>query len=188
MESSLVRIQNIRQDTDRQDNIMSIVDDTKRGLEIGRQNQRLYSWSACIDCGNKRWVQIKNGELRSQRCHACGICLASKHTTIKKRELSPFWRGGRRINPQGYIVLYISSDNPYFSMRTSGSSLSSGSILEHRLVMAQHLGRCLEPWEIIHHKNGIRSDNKIENLQIVLKGRHNGTVSCPYCQKEFGLA
>lgn len=39
-------------------------------------------------------------------------------------------------------------------------------ILEHVHVMEQHLGRRLEPGENIHHKNGIRSDNRLENLEL----------------------
>lgn len=90
---------------------------------------------------------------------------------------------GGTLNKKGYRLIYA-SDHPLVRNRTKSSKKY---VLEHRLVMEQHLGRLLQPWEYVHHKNGIKTDNRIENLEVVTRATHRGLIICPHCQKEFQL-
>ncbi|MFA6977335.1 MAG: HNH endonuclease [Mesotoga sp.] len=69
------------------------------------------------------------------------------------------WKGGKITKQTGYIKVKLAKDDPFRSMADV-----DGYIFEHRLVMAKHLGRLLKAGEVVHHKNHIRNDNRIENL------------------------
>ena len=70
----------------------------------------------------------------------------------------------RDPNYNSYWYTKIPWDSPYYPMSCNGS------IVEHRLIMAQHLGRCLVKGEIVHHINGKKNDNRLENLVLVKGG------------------
>jgi len=93
----------------------------------------------------------------------------------KKGEKNYNWKG-RWKHSSGYIYVH-QPNHPNVSLR--------GSVLEHRLVIERKLGRYLEPFELVHHRNGIKSDNREENLQIVFLKTHFGEVRCPHCLKNF---
>lgn len=84
----------------------------------------------------------------------------------KSGEAHGRWKGGRHVTGDGYVAVRVSADSPYASMRNQ-----SGYVLEHRLVMAQKLGRPLTKEETVHHINGVRDHNQPENLQL-RQGRH----------------
>jgi hypothetical protein len=80
----------------------------------------------------------------------------------RRKELSTQWRGGRKIRKDGYILVMAPDDHPI----RNRSNDPSVYILEHRLIMEQHLGRYLDDAEIVHHLDGNPSNNAIENLQL----------------------
>ena len=144
----------------------------RKGKELGVKGSYKYVWHACEFCGKERWVGIINGEPKSRRCCSCANREIGFGRTGEKHGT---WKGGRIVNTQGYVLLRILNPNhKFFNMTVNGY------ILEHRYIMAEHLGRCLISNEVVHHKNGERTDNRIENLELMLAGQHHKDHSKGY--------
>lgn len=92
-------------------------------------------------------------------------------------ENNHLWKGGK-MKMSGYI--YVNSPNHPFKN-------CSNYVAEHRLVMEKHIGRYLEKNEQVHHKNAIKDDNRIQNLEIVKNNHHFGEIKCPHCLKKFKI-
>lgn len=127
----------------------------------GRKDRSKFIWLACQNCKKERWVRL-DMSLQPKFTGLCFSCWSKKPKPNPKGTTARNWKGGRRLNKKGYISIVLPPDNPFYSMCNS-----TGAVPEHRLIMANYLGRCLHPMEIVHHKNGIKSDNRIENLALL---------------------
>lgn len=156
----------------------SKIGETKRASEIGFKGSHNYTWMACVICGKERWVSISN--IRKgiqQHCKSCQASIHWENGRLRyqdmRRENNPNWKGGKHIRPRGYVDIRLSPDDFFRSMTDK-----YGYVLEHRLVMAKYMKRCLLPWEIVHHKNGIKGDNHLDNLMLIgVRGKHNTAIN-----------
>lgn len=117
-----------------------------------QRNQIL--WKCLCDCGNVTFATTAN--ITQKRKTSCGC----KFKTYRG-ENHHKWKGGRKTASGGYIHVFA-PDHP-------NAHKSGGYVLEHRLVMEQKVGRYLLPNENVHHLNGVRTDNRIENLELWVK-------------------
>ena len=114
------------------------------------------------------WLKKLNIRTRTRSTAQMG---KSNHNWGKYGSDSPVWKGGRIIDNMGYVRIY-KPDHPYVN--------KGGRVLEHRLVMEKKLGRYLTKDEIVHHINGIKDDNRIENLQLVNRKMHKTNYADGY--------
>lgn len=129
-----------------------------RASEIGKpvfkNRDPWYYKHICRNCGNEVWHQKRDLN------RACSECTYAVRQTLSG-EAHPNWKGGRYYNGE-YIVVQLKPDDAYYAM-----CHARGCVLEHRLVMARDLGRCLSDSEVVHHINGNKRDNRISNLELL---------------------
>jgi len=108
----------------------------------------------CKKCGNsvkRNWSSKGNKMIFCSRS-----CSQSEKFNHK-------WNGGTTIDIGGYRMKWIPPQERKNSNRY---------VREHRYIMEKHIGRKLFKNEVIHHINGIKTDNRIENLQLVSRSKH----------------
>lgn len=117
------------------------------------------------------WYWMKKWDIPT-RSHDDGIILAGKRKRWL-RDNNPRWAGGRLLTRGGYYEVYM----PYYP----GAS-QRGYVKEHRYVWEQANGAIPAGWEV-HHLNGIKTDNRIENLLAMPTKEHKEYI--PTLQKHI---
>lgn len=120
--------------------------------------------SNCKTCG----VEIRSHYLKKYCSRKCYFDNEDTKETQRKNGLMVGGRGAKQpfVMNNGYKMIY-KPEHP-FARHGKGQY-----IYEHRLVMEEKLGRYLDPLkEIIHHINGIPTDNRIENLVLTTRKEH----------------
>lgn len=113
----------------------------------------------CILCQKPYEIRISHAHLRQTCSRACAAEIKSR---TKSGPNHPRWKSGKEISPCGYQLEY----NP------NHPDAHKGKVFTHRLMMEQKIGRKLTSKEIVHHKDGNKLNNKIENLQIMTRAEH----------------
>lgn len=113
-------------------------------------------------------------------------CSRSCANSVNKKGNKNFWKGGKHYTSAGYIYVF-SPKHPNANQK--------GYVLEHRLVMEKHLGRYLEKnnkicgTEQVHHRNDIKDDNRVENLELINvkdhRRKHMKGMNNPNCGGTF---
>lgn len=128
----------------------------------------------CPHCGAERWYplctlrqQIKRPNFNGQ-CKPCGTreSRAGYFQWAKRNGIAR-----RSTTANGYIVIGPTGVPPEDLPLFRAMQTRAHFVLEHRLVMAKHLGRPLRSDELVDHMNGDKTDNRAENLRVYVRGK-----------------
>ncbi len=129
--------------------------------------------ATCPVCG-QQFAQRKDG-----RPKTCSKTCARKLDWTRRPKPKHRW-----VNNRGYVLVAAPEGYEGKMYRVAERSVV-GYVLEHRLVMEQKIGRTLDSKEVVHHLNGVRDDNRPENLELWgpghPRGVRHGDAHCPTC-------
>jgi hypothetical protein len=115
----------------------------------GRDARRNSEYYCVCSCG--KGVTVRRSYLVRGHTRSCG------HLVHRRGNKSPSWKGGRTLDRcHGYVLI----------QKRGHPKSQGGYVREHVLVMEQFLGRYLTDDETVHHKNGVRFDNRLNNLEL----------------------
>ncbi len=147
---------------------MPEIGEIRKAHDVQRKGRGSVIWVACKQCGKERWNNIVKGNPETEFCHKC---YPRKKGIRHMGKDNHNWKGGRVENKSGYIQILLEPNDFFYPMADV-----KGYVLEHRLVVARALNRCLLSWEIVHHKGTEypldsvknKGDNRYpENLQLL---------------------
>lgn len=115
---------------------------------------KCYNVKYCVDCAYKFRLKRNLGQHRKRN----NIDLNAPVKPKKKN-------GEGHLSNTGYV---------YITRAGHPNAKYKGRMFEHTFVMAEHLGRPLKKGESVHHKNGVRNDNRIENLELWSRSQPTG--------------
>jgi len=118
-------------------------------------------------CGRCKVEFISRGTKRkfcSPTCYVGSLTGVRRSNHSPRGDRNPNWKGGKRLDKDGYVLI----NSPYHPLASA-----DGYVREHRLVLEKHLFRFLLPEEIVHHENGKKEDNRVENLRLMTKEEHD---------------
>ena len=151
------------------------VDADDRIVVVGKDGQRGGRLRVtCPNCRQKRYIGVKkiHAGLKENTftglCHSCYARHSSDRCKNQRGKRNPFWKGGKHIDSCGYILCTVQPSHRFFCMANRANGIS-----EHRLVMAEHLGRPLSRKEHCHHIDGNRLNNHIDNLALMTSSNHS---------------